>query len=281
MRESRPKVIGRSRPPLTNWCRAGLRRSCTRPRITERSQSPPWSFQRAVTESGINGSGVPRVILDEELVGDATTIRAVGLLWIGAPVETGAGLLVLLGSYDDDPRAVRPAACAEPQAGCPYLRDQPGLRCPDGGGWGGRASRKRHDRGVRALLVIADRPLANTIDLTLQYGRYVRRVAETINDAKAAIAEWKPHLLLVDVDTEAGAGMQLIDEARNHESIGVIALTRRSDLRGKLEAFERGGRRLHRHPVCPGRPGSARPRGDPPDARKRQKAGAAAAHRRP
>ncbi len=99
---------------------------------------------------------------------------------------------------------------------------------------------KGPDRTARVLLVISDKPLANTIDLTLRHGHYVRRTTETVNDAKAAMVNWKPHLLLVDIDTEAGAGIQLIDEARNHGPMGVIALTRRSDLRGKLDAFERG-----------------------------------------
>src|SRR5437867_4869580 len=93
---------------------------------------------------------------------------------------------------------------------------------------------------VRILLVLGDRPLANTIDLTLQHGHYVRRVAETVVEAKAVIAQWKPHLLVVDIDTETGGGIQLIDEAQSHSPMGVIALTRRSDLRGKLDAFERG-----------------------------------------
>src|SRR5256712_7319115 len=96
------------------------------------------------------------------------------------------------------------------------------------------------ERPARVLLVIGDRPLANTINLTLRHGHYVRRITETVNDAKAAIANWTPHLLIVDIDTEAGAGVQLVDEARNHGPMGVIALTRRSDLRGKLDAFERG-----------------------------------------
>jgi two-component system KDP operon response regulator KdpE len=96
------------------------------------------------------------------------------------------------------------------------------------------------DPAVRVLLVISDKPLANTIDLTLGHGRYLRRLAETVDDAKTSITHWKPHLLIVDIDTEAGAGIQLIDEARTHGPIGVIALTRRSDLRGKLGAFERG-----------------------------------------
>ena len=90
------------------------------------------------------------------------------------------------------------------------------------------------------LLVISDKPLANTVELTLRHGRYLRRTTETVSEAKGALVEWKPHLLIVDIDTEVGSGIQLIDEARQHGPMGVIALTRRSDLRGKLDAFERG-----------------------------------------
>jgi hypothetical protein len=77
------------------------------PRISERSQSPPTYYRLAVTESGIN---------DREPVGwsparlrpDATPTD-VGLLWIGQPVGTDAGLLVLLGSRGDEDTA-RPDA---------------------------------------------------------------------------------------------------------------------------------------------------------------------------
>jgi DNA-binding response OmpR family regulator len=96
------------------------------------------------------------------------------------------------------------------------------------------------DGATRVLLVIGDKALANTVYLTLQHLRYVRRVVATVAEGKSAIEEWKPHLLLVDIDVEAGRGIQLIDEALAHEPIAVIALTRRSDLRGKLDAFERG-----------------------------------------
>jgi DNA-binding response OmpR family regulator len=96
------------------------------------------------------------------------------------------------------------------------------------------------DRPIRVLLVLGDKPLANTVDLTLRHGRYERRLAATVDDAKALLTDWKPHLLIVDIDTEAGGGIQLIDEARHRGPMGVIALTRRSDLRGKLDAFERG-----------------------------------------
>jgi hypothetical protein len=71
------------------------------PRIAERSQSPPSSFRLAVTESGINNGGVSPVTLSQRSAGDGTTSRPIGLVWIGEPVGTHAGLLVLLGSYDD------------------------------------------------------------------------------------------------------------------------------------------------------------------------------------
>lgn len=90
------------------------------------------------------------------------------------------------------------------------------------------------------LFAVGDRALANTVDLTLRHGSYLRRSETTVKGARAAMADWKPHLLLVDIDLELGAAMQLIDEARAGEPIGIIALTRRSDLRGKLDAFERG-----------------------------------------
>ena len=96
------------------------------------------------------------------------------------------------------------------------------------------------ERAVRVLSVIGDRALANTVELTLRHSSYVGRTEVTVGEARSAIVQWKPHLVLLDIDLESGAGIQLIDEARAVGTIGVIALTRRSDLRGKLDAFERG-----------------------------------------
>src|SRR5467141_544828 len=47
-------------------------------------------------------------------------------------------------------------------------------------------------------------------------------------------------LVVGDIDIESGRAIQLIDDARVSEPSGIIALTRRSDLRGKLDAFARG-----------------------------------------
>jgi len=90
------------------------------------------------------------------------------------------------------------------------------------------------------LSVLGDQALANLVEFTLRHGRYAHRSAANVEDARAAITAWKPHLLLLDIDLAAGAGIQLIDDARASGPVGVIALTRRSDLRGKLDAFERG-----------------------------------------
>jgi hypothetical protein len=75
------------------------------PRITERSESPPTYYRMAVTESGINDPDEAATIgggfrLD-------TTFTDIGLLWIGQPVGTHAGLLVLLGSHGDPSAAMR------------------------------------------------------------------------------------------------------------------------------------------------------------------------------
>ncbi len=93
---------------------------------------------------------------------------------------------------------------------------------------------------IRVLSVSADQALVRSIELTLSRGRYVHRSEGTVKEAKAAIAEWRPHLVLLDIDLEAGAGIQLIDEARSCVRIGVIALTRRGDLHQELDVYARG-----------------------------------------
>jgi len=78
-----------------------------KPRITEWSHRPPTYYRLAVTESGIN---------DTEAVARAATPsnssagsgkRPLGLLWIGSPIGTHAGLLILVGGADDASAAGR------------------------------------------------------------------------------------------------------------------------------------------------------------------------------
>jgi len=71
------------------------------PRIAERSAILPSSYRLAVTESGINDPE------PEATTGDApeepfeSASSPLGLLWIGNPVGTHAGLLALIGNHPD------------------------------------------------------------------------------------------------------------------------------------------------------------------------------------
>lgn len=96
------------------------------------------------------------------------------------------------------------------------------------------------DEAIRVLVVVDDVALGNLIVFTLRHGHHSERLATSVAGAQRAIAEWAPHLVVVDIDVENGKAKEIIDEAGARESLGVIALTRRSDLRGKLDAFERG-----------------------------------------
>jgi hypothetical protein len=80
------------------------------PRITERAETPPNYYRLAVTESGINLDFEPPEAVPHGPV-DGTT-RQVGLLWIGRPIGTYAGLLTLVGSDDGDTQ--RPEALEWP-----------------------------------------------------------------------------------------------------------------------------------------------------------------------
>src|SRR5688500_5027735 len=78
------------------------------PRITERSESPPTYYRLAVTESGITNAKPEPPEPRARAVEDGSTSKRVGLLWIGLPVGTYAGLLTLLGTDDGAVRRTEP-----------------------------------------------------------------------------------------------------------------------------------------------------------------------------
>jgi hypothetical protein len=71
------------------------------PRITESAESPPSSYRLAVTESGINDADGDPVAAAPKSAAHEEAATQVGLMWVGAPVGTYGGLMVLLGSYGD------------------------------------------------------------------------------------------------------------------------------------------------------------------------------------
>jgi len=87
------------------------------PRITERSAIPPSSYRLAVTESGINDAE-PRPTANGAGDGPVESVTSpLGLLWIGNPVGTHAGLLTLIGNHSDpSPPSTDPPDWAAPLA---------------------------------------------------------------------------------------------------------------------------------------------------------------------
>lgn len=68
------------------------------PRITERSKMLSSYYRLAVTESGINNAEPDPLQPRRTAVGETGTASPLGLLWIGLPLATYAGLMVLLGN---------------------------------------------------------------------------------------------------------------------------------------------------------------------------------------
>jgi DNA-binding response OmpR family regulator len=96
---------------------------------------------------------------------------------------------------------------------------------------------------TRVLLVL-DQPLvAELVKLTLNHGVFETRHAVSAAEALIILGRWRPHVVLLDMDLEGVDGarvMERIGAGAPGGSIPAIALTRRGDLRTKLEAFERG-----------------------------------------
>jgi two-component system phosphate regulon response regulator PhoB len=90
--------------------------------------------------------------------------------------------------------------------------------------------------------LVVEKPLvAELIQLTLLHGRYQTRVTATLAEAAAALADWAPHLIVLDMDLVDGAFLDHLGTAPTGEArLPVIGLTRRGDMANKLRAFEQG-----------------------------------------
>jgi DNA-binding response OmpR family regulator len=101
----------------------------------------------------------------------------------------------------------------------------------------------QHEDGRRAL-VLHDRDLiVDLIELTLNHGLFVVRAAHDLADAESIIADWRPHLALIDMEHEDSAALlgSLVAASRlAASSTPVLGLTRRGDLKSKLHAFDLG-----------------------------------------
>ena len=94
---------------------------------------------------------------------------------------------------------------------------------------------------ARALVVMDQMMLAETVKLALGRGYCNTRVVRSVDEARALLADWRPHLLIPDMDIAGSETLQrLTDTSPEGRYLPIIALTRRGDLKAKLEAFDRG-----------------------------------------
>jgi two-component system, OmpR family, KDP operon response regulator KdpE len=114
------------------------------------------------------------------------------------------------------------------------LSERPGLTT--------RGADARQLRTPARVMTVTDQPvLAEVIRFALNHGAFHTRTVRDEAQAIAVLGEWHPQLAIVDMDLAKGQILdRLVAAPTLTERIPIIALTRRGDLRAKLEAFERG-----------------------------------------
>jgi len=99
------------------------------------------------------------------------------------------------------------------------------------------------DDARRAILLL-DRPIVvDLVQLTLNHGLFVVRAARDLAEADAILADWSPHLAVVDMDHDDSTDLLARLGASNSltaSATPVLGLTRRGDLPTKLKAFDLG-----------------------------------------
>ena len=97
---------------------------------------------------------------------------------------------------------------------------------------------------ARRALVLHDRPLVvDLITLTLNHGVFAVRAASNLAEADAILAEWHPHMTVIDMDHDDSTALLQHLGATNtmsRSATPVLGLTRRGDLKTKLQAFDLG-----------------------------------------
>jgi DNA-binding response OmpR family regulator len=97
---------------------------------------------------------------------------------------------------------------------------------------------------ARRALVLHDRPLVvDLITLTLNHGVFAVRAASNLAEAKAILAEWAPTMSVIDMDhDDSTALLRLLGASNGLKPTGtpILGLTRRGDLKTKLQAFDLG-----------------------------------------
>jgi two-component system KDP operon response regulator KdpE len=98
-------------------------------------------------------------------------------------------------------------------------------------------------QGPIRVLVVEDQPqVVKLVKLTLNHGTFVTQDARDAAAATTLLADWQPHLAVVDMDLGGDQFLRQIGSVswRSGACLPTIALTRRGDLKNKLAAFDQG-----------------------------------------
>jgi DNA-binding response OmpR family regulator len=99
-------------------------------------------------------------------------------------------------------------------------------------------------QAARRAMVLHDRQLVvDLIELTLNHGLFAVRAARSLAEADAILADWRPNITVVDMDHDDSTDLLEHLGASNtlrQSTIPVLGLTRRGDLKSKLQAFDLG-----------------------------------------
>src|SRR5205085_4210938 len=105
--------------------------------------------------------------------------------------------------------------------------------------------------GAARVLVVADPPLSDVVRLTLNHGVYAVESTATLAEATALERDFKPHLLILDIDLKAGDATALLGKIVGGRPLPTIVLTERGDRKTKLAAYEHGADDFITVPVSP------------------------------
>jgi DNA-binding response OmpR family regulator len=97
-------------------------------------------------------------------------------------------------------------------------------------------------RPIRVLVVEDQLPVVKLVKWTLNHGTFVTQDACDVAAATTLLADWQPHLVVVDMDLGGDQFLRQISSVgwRSGARLPTIALTRRGDLKSKLAAFDQG-----------------------------------------
>jgi DNA-binding response OmpR family regulator len=104
----------------------------------------------------------------------------------------------------------------------------------------------------RILLVTKRETVVDQMRLALRHGDFVTEVASDSHTAARVVREWRPHVLVVDMDLDDGRVLdELARGPSNPGRVAVIAVVPDNTLESRLAAYDRGANDFLSRPLMP------------------------------